>query len=50
MSIRKDVRDIERSIKGIESNGMILAAVTEDKTKITILNPESDIPTSTKIS
>tara|TARA_Y100000310_G_scaffold344244_1_gene455946 strand:+ start:8448 stop:8786 length:339 start_codon:yes stop_codon:yes gene_type:complete len=37
-------------LRGVESNGMILAAVSEDKEKITILQPEEDMPAGTKIS
>lgn len=35
-------------LRGIESNGMILAATSEDK--VIILQPESDIEPGTKIS
>ena len=38
------------TLRGIESNGMILAAVSEDKTTIKFLTPESDIPIGTKVS
>ena len=39
-----------RTIKGIESKGMILAAVSEDRSKLTMLTFDSDIPNGTKIS
>jgi len=39
-----------RSIKGIESRGMVLAAVSEDRLKLTILTVDSDIPNGTKVS
>lgn len=37
-------------IRGIESNGMILAATNKDKTKLTILCPEKDLEVGSKIS
>ena len=39
-----------RTIKGVESKGMILAAVSEDKSKLTMLTVDSDIPNGTRIS
>ena len=39
-----------RTIKGIESRGMILAAVSDDKSKLTMLTVDSDISNGTKIS
>ncbi len=36
-------------LKGIESNGMILAAENSDKTKVIFLEPEKDIETGSKI-
>ena len=39
-----------RTLKGVESNGMILAASTEDKSKVVILEPEKDLPEGSKIS
>ena len=37
------------TIRGIESNGMILAACTEDNSNISILIPEKEIEEGTKI-
>ncbi len=37
-------------IRGIESNGMLLAASTEDRSKVVILTPEKDIEDGSKIS
>lgn len=37
-------------LRGIESNGMILAAVSDDRTKVFFLTPEKDIEPGTKIS
>lgn len=37
------------SLRGIESNGMILAAVNENESHVVILQPEQDIPIGTKI-
>ena len=39
-----------RMLKGIESKGMILAASTEDKSKVAILEPEKDLAEGSKIS
>jgi methionyl-tRNA synthetase len=39
-----------REIRGITSEGMILAVVPEDKSQITILNPLEDIPRGSKVS
>ena len=36
-------------LRGIESNGMILAAVSEDESQIIFLTPEKDIPQGSKI-
>ena len=38
-----------RKIKGIESQGMILAAVNEDETKVFMLQPDSEIELGSKI-
>lgn len=38
-----------KKLKGIESNGMILAAVSEDESKVILLQPEKDIEEGTKI-
>ena len=37
------------TLRGIESDGMILAAVSNDETKIIIIQPEKDIKEGTKI-
>lgn len=37
-------------LRGVESNGMILAAVTEDKESVVILTPEKDIKEGSKVS
>lgn len=37
------------TLRGIESNGMILAAVNEDDSHVTILTPDEDIATGSKI-
>lgn len=37
-------------LRGIESQGMIMAAVTEDRSEIAFLSPEKDIKEGTKIS
>jgi len=39
-----------RKLKGIESQGMILAAVSKDKSKVVLISPEKDIDSGTKIS
>lgn len=39
-----------RMLKGIESNGMILAASAENKSKVVILEPEKDLPEGSRIS
>ena len=38
------------SLRGVESNGMILAAVNEDRSKAVILSLDKDIEEGTKIS
>jgi methionyl-tRNA synthetase len=38
-----------RKLKGIESQGMILAAVTKDETNVVLLSPEKDIEIGSKI-
>lgn len=35
---------------GVESNGMLLAAVSDDRSKVTLLTPEKDVPAGTKVS
>jgi len=37
-------------MKGIESQGMLLAAVNEDHTKVVLLTPESDIENGARVS
>ncbi|MFH1780112.1 MAG: methionine--tRNA ligase subunit beta [Candidatus Micrarchaeota archaeon] len=39
-----------RKIKGIESNGMLLAASTEDDSQVVLLTPEKEIKEGSKIS
>ncbi len=38
-----------RKLKGIESQGMILAAVNEEEDKVILLTPESDIEVGSRI-
>ncbi len=38
-----------RKLKGIESQGMILAAVNDDENEVVLLSPESEIETGSKI-
>jgi len=38
-----------RKIRGIESKGMILAAVSEDESKVNLLQPDKDIKLGSKI-
>ncbi len=38
-----------RKLKGIESQGMILAAVTKDEKSVVLLSPEKDIEIGSKI-
>jgi len=38
-----------RKLKGIESNGMVLAAVSEDESQVILLSPESDIEIGSKV-
>ena len=37
-------------LRGVESNGMILAAVSSDKKEVVVLKPEKEIGNGTKIS
>ena len=39
-----------RNLRGIESQGMLLAAVSEDHKKVILLTPEKDIEPGTKVS
>ncbi len=44
------IANLESSkIRGVISNGMLLAAVSEDESKIVLLEPESEIETGTRI-
>jgi methionyl-tRNA synthetase len=38
-----------RKMKGIESQGMILAAVNEDESKVILISPEKDIEVGSKV-
>ncbi len=38
-----------RKLKGIESQGMVLAAVNEDESKVLLISPEKDIEVGSKI-
>jgi methionyl-tRNA synthetase len=38
-----------RKLKGIESEGMILAAVNKEETEVVLLSPESDVEVGAKI-
>jgi methionine--tRNA ligase beta chain len=38
-----------RKLKGIESQGMILAAVNSDENEVVLLSPESEIETGSKV-
>ena len=38
-----------RKIKGVESQGMVLAAVSEDENEVILLSPERDIETGSKV-
>jgi len=38
-----------KKLRGIESKGMILAAVSEDNNQVIILRPESDIEAGSKV-
>jgi methionyl-tRNA synthetase len=40
---------VPRKLKGIESQGMILAAVSKDESKVILLAPEKDIEIGSKI-
>jgi methionyl-tRNA synthetase len=39
-----------RTLKGITSHGMLLAASTDDKAILTLLTPDKDIPNGSKVS
>ncbi len=38
-----------RKLKGIESQGMLLAAVNEDESKVILLSPEKDIEVGSRV-
>jgi methionyl-tRNA synthetase len=38
-----------RKLKGIESQGMVLAAVSEDESEVILLSPEKDIKIGSKV-
>lgn len=38
------------TLRGVQSNGMILAALSEDKSQVVILTVDKDIPVGSKIS
>ena len=38
-----------RKLKGIESQGMVLAAVNKDESKVILLSPEDDIEVGSKV-
>lgn len=39
-----------RIIRGVESRGMVMAAVSEDRSKLTMLTVDQDMPNGTRIS
>ena len=39
-----------KTLRGIESQGMILAAVSEDKSKVRLLQPDKDIELGSKVN
>ncbi|NYZ75376.1 methionine--tRNA ligase subunit beta [Candidatus Micrarchaeota archaeon] len=39
-----------RKLRGIESQGMLLAAVSEDESSVVLLSPEKDIEDGTKVT
>ena len=39
-----------RKLRGVESQGMILAAVNKDESKVVLLTPESDIEVGSRVS
>jgi len=38
-----------RKLRGIESQGMVLAAIDEEKDKVILISPEKDIETDSKV-
>ena len=39
-----------RTIRGIESNGMVLAAVSEDQKEVKLLQPDDDVELGARVS
>lgn len=39
-----------RELRGVTSNGMLLAASTEDRTALTLITPDRTIPNGSKVS
>jgi methionine--tRNA ligase beta chain len=39
-----------RKMRGLDSNGMLLAAVTPGETMVVVLGPEKEVPPGTKVS
>ena len=39
-----------RTIRGVTSHGMLLAASTEDKSSVVLVAPDKDVPAGSKIS
>ena len=39
-----------RTMRGVESHGMLLAAVSADRSKVIVLSPESDIEPGSEVS
>jgi methionine--tRNA ligase beta chain len=39
-----------RTMRGVESQGMLLAATSEDKSQVVLLSPISEIPPGSKVS
>lgn len=38
-----------RKLRGIESKGMVLAAVNEDETKVSLLQPDADVEVGSRV-
>ena len=41
---------VPRTLRGIESQGMILAAVSEDHSKVSLIQPDSEIEVGSRVS
>lgn len=39
-----------RTLRGLDSNGMLLAAVTDDRAQIAFVTPEKPVPSGTRVS